>query len=144
MDKNKFRSNAEEIRYYTKKLLSDYQEHSIQEIKKYVQEQTGKEFTDGTYSGALRDLLAKETGYSNISRGIYIREKDSIYIDNEYVEIEPTLNEKVIIILQRTIDNLYTEANSINILNVKPKDLEVAEKINLLISEIQKKIDQFN
>ena len=56
----KFASNAEEIRYYTKKLLEDNKEHTVQEIKDYILLNTGKKFSDGTYSGAFRDLIAKE------------------------------------------------------------------------------------
>jgi hypothetical protein len=36
-----------------------------------VRKKSGKDFSDGAYAGALRDLVAKESGYINPARGKY-------------------------------------------------------------------------
>jgi len=66
-----FKSNAEEIRYYMKQLLSSGNEYTVDQIKAYVKEKSGKNFTNGTYAGAMRDLIDRDPNYYIPRRGIY-------------------------------------------------------------------------
>lgn len=66
-----FKSNAEEIRYYMKQLLDKGGEHTVDEIKQYVHDKTEKDFTNGTYAGAMRDLIDRDPNYHIPRRGIY-------------------------------------------------------------------------
>lgn len=128
----KFASNAEEIRYYTKELLSDNKEHTVQEIKEYVSKQSIKEFTDGTYSGSLRDLVAKEDGYENPRRGIYICKSNGDGL------ITSSYN-----IIQESIEKLYLEISKLNILNVTKEDLNTVEKMKESIIVLEQIRDKF-
>lgn len=67
----RFNSNAEEIRYHMKQLLNQGGEYTVAQIKEYVHAQTGKDFTTGTYAGAMRDLVDRDPNYYIPSRGIY-------------------------------------------------------------------------
>ncbi len=66
-----FNSNAEEIRYYMKQLLNSGGEHTVDQIKTYVREKSGKDFSNGTYAGAMRDLIDRDPNYHIPRRGIY-------------------------------------------------------------------------
>lgn len=66
-----FDSQAEEIRFYTRQLLEDGKARKLKEIKEYIKDLTGKEFSPGAYAGALRDLIAKEKEYINPNHGEY-------------------------------------------------------------------------
>ena len=67
-----FRSNAEEIKYYIKELLDRGGEKTTQEIIDYVKAASGKEYTPGMLSGALKDFIDKETkSYRRVRRGVY-------------------------------------------------------------------------
>lgn len=128
----KFASNAEEIRYYTKKLLEDNKEHTVQEIKDYILLNTGKKFSDGTYSGAFRDLIAKENEYKNPRRGIYIHESNDLGL------LKSSFN-----IIQESIDKLYLEINKLNILNITEEDLKIVNEIKSNIKLLEDIRDKF-
>ncbi|MDR0838576.1 MAG: hypothetical protein LBN99_02920 [Oscillospiraceae bacterium] len=68
-----FNSNAEEIRYYLKKLMDEGGERSTKEIISYVKSKSGKDFTNGMYSGAIKDFFDTEAGYKRVRRGIYAK-----------------------------------------------------------------------
>lgn len=122
----KFTSKAEEIRYYTKQLLEDNKEHSVQEIKKYIFDNIGKEYSDGAYAGALRDLVAKEECYENPRRGIYV------YKSNDG-ELKKVANN----ILKETIEKLYLEVGKINVLTITQDDFKVVNQIKEVIQELE-------
>ena len=69
----KFRSNAEEIKFYTRELLDEGEEKTIQEIIAYVKKRSGKEFSSGMFSGAVNDLIDREKEYCRVGRGMYAK-----------------------------------------------------------------------
>ena len=128
----KFASNAEEIRYYTRELLADNKEHTVKEIKNYIESKTNKIYTDGTYSGALRDLVARETEYKNIRRGIYIYEKKDLGLKKSSFRI-----------IQESIDKLYLEISKLNVLDITTEDLEIVDQIKSNIKLLIEIRDKF-
>lgn len=82
MTQKNFVSLSEEIRYYMKDLLSDKKLHSTAEVKEYVRNTTNNnEISEGAFSGAIRDLLAKEPQYTNPKRGYYqLNDTDSLLL----------------------------------------------------------------
>lgn len=66
-----FNSNAEEIRHYMRELLNQGGEYTVEQIKTYVHEKSGKDFSNGTYAGAMRDLIDRDPNYHIPRRGIY-------------------------------------------------------------------------
>jgi hypothetical protein len=146
MGSHQFNSNADEVRYFTKQLLSDFKEHSIQEIKGYVHQKSGKQFSHGTMVGAIRDLLEKNPNFENIRRGIYIQ-RESVSSHDEIVdgpsrtEVK-SLKDSSISILNETIQALYEAAGKINILNLQQADLETTAKVKTIISNLQSAIKE--
>lgn len=72
-----YRSNAEEIKFYIRKLLDQGGEKTTQEIIDYVKAASGKEFTGGMLSGALKDFIDKEKDYRRVRRGVYEKAEDT-------------------------------------------------------------------
>ena len=72
-----YRSNAEEIKFYIRKLLDQGGEKTTQEIIDYVKATSGKEFTGGMLSGALKDFIDKEKDYRRVRRGVYEKADDT-------------------------------------------------------------------
>ena len=69
----RFSSNAEEIRFYVKELLKDGKMYSREEIMNYVKTQSpkGGSFTEGMYTGAIRDLVRNSNGlYKSYTRAL--------------------------------------------------------------------------
>src|SRR5699024_2330943 len=61
----------EEIQYYTLELLSDGREYSRSDIKKHVAEKSGKDFPEGTFSGALRNVALNNANVISPKTGYY-------------------------------------------------------------------------
>lgn len=125
-----FSSNAEEVRYFAKKLLEDGQEHSVQEIKDFVTSHSehSQDFTIGMYAGALRSLVQNSNGrYITVKRGKYQRAK------TETTKTDSCLKQNVVNILEDFCKQLE-DACTINILNIDKKDLKIAQKTGELIN----------
>lgn len=98
---------------------------SLKEIKMYVFEKTGENFSGGSYSGAIRDLVDEMDGrIVNVDRGVYI------YLGNiKAYEIN------------RAIDDLVEKLNEIayvNILTTSDQDLDVIRKIPHIQERVQR------
>jgi len=61
----------DEIQYYTLELLNDGKEYSRSAIKKHVVEKSGKQFPEGTFSGALRNLALNNANVISPKTGYY-------------------------------------------------------------------------
>ena len=121
-----FNSNAEEIRYYTKQLLDSGNEKSTQEIISYVKSTTGKDFTQGMFSGAINDLINMERSYKRIRRGIY---QKALPVENNGDEFD--------LIIKNTIEEIEN-ALKMDIRNLTPEILkEKQEKSKKIISSLQ-------
>lgn len=125
-----FRSTADKIRFYTRKLLSDGKAHTVKEIKEYIYKETQENFTDGCYAGALRDLVAKEDGYEKIGYGSYM--------NMTILQGEIDLTKACRDILDKTISGLSDEFNKKNVLKLTDDDLKLREKVNNIISFLEK------
>jgi len=66
-----FKSNAKEIQHYAKIILSGGNAYSAKELKEKIAQMTNQSFSDGTYAGALRELVENDCQYSTEERGIY-------------------------------------------------------------------------
>lgn len=129
---NQFKSQAEEIRFYTKELLNKGGKYSVKEIKAYVLEKSTKQFSDGAYAGSLRDLINNSNDYYSPSRGIYAQ------LSKENSLGQSTFEEQLLFTLNETKEKLISSASSIN-----PLTTTSSEDIYLLeIKEILKKIDE--
>jgi hypothetical protein len=73
-----FRFRSHEIQYHCERLLEDERVHCIQDIKNFIESQSGRKFgtyfSKGMLAGVLRKLSQKPQ-YINIDpgRGIYIK-----------------------------------------------------------------------
>lgn len=124
MNKNRPRPAATFIRKYAKKYLNNHEEMSINELKEYIQQECGYEFTIGEYAGALRTLI-HEPGYKTIRRGIYTFEsvKDIPLLDN----VNNILDQTIIQLRKLGIVDLLQETDS-----------DYLESFNLLKQTIEK------
>ena len=132
-------TNASVIRHFAKNLLADRKEHTRREIIRYIESETGRtDFTDGNYSGSLRDLL-KEDGYKNSGRGKYI-----FMGDTEIVVEETTLKESIKNILSTTVERLENEVGKRNPLYLDENDFKDISKVKQIINLIEGEIDKLS
>lgn len=140
MYRSRFASNAEEVRYYAEQLLADGKEHSVQEIKDFVQyhSENSKDFTTGIYSGALRSLVQNSNGkYAIVKRGMY-----QLIDTRETVQEKSFLENRIINIVEDFCIQLEG-ACTLNIMNIEKRDLEVAKRtagIIGLLREMEKEL----
>lgn len=114
-----------------KKLALDYlkgksdESVSLREIKRYVSFQTGREYSAGSYSGAIRDLVEEMGGkIVNTDRGYYM------YVGSVKA------NE-----INSAIDGLIKDLNKVayvNLLKTSKEDIEVIKGI----PDIQNKLEE--
>lgn len=129
--KQEFKSVADEIRFYIRELLEDQKPHKVKEIKEYVESKVGKNWSTGCYAGAIRDLVAKEPQYVSVERGVYVYQPEAKNI------LEKSVNK----ILKKTIDDLYIEANKVNVLNITAEDITTINKIKEITDYLEKIIN---
>lgn len=130
MYKERFSSNAEEVRYYTEQLLADGEEHSVQEIKDFLEVHSihSRDFTNGIIAGALRSLVQNSNGkYVIVKRGVY-----QLVNESDVVKGNSILKNRVSKMLGEFSGQLE-DACTVNILNIDRRDLEVAKKTSELI-----------
>lgn len=75
-------SNAQIIKEHYKNLLSDGMEHSRIELFAFAKANSGKNFTDGMMTGALRTLVTDTEDYICTRRGWY-KKKSCTDLSNE-------------------------------------------------------------
>lgn len=142
-----FKSNAEEIKYYTLEMLSDGNEHSRTDIIKYVKERSGRDdFTEGNFSGSFQDLVRKNQ-MSLIKRGVYCLGTSENSVNNAPTTAESvsnqTLDEQCITVLNNTITELQKAANQVNILTISDEELRSISKIKQSIKDLTTLIKLF-
>ena len=64
-------SHAQLLMRLMKELLRDEQEHSLMEMKQTIMQQTGEEYSHGTWAGAVRRLTETWNGCRAVRRGVY-------------------------------------------------------------------------
>lgn len=141
MYKLRFSSNTEEVRYYTEQLLADGKEHSVQEIKDYVEYHSnhGQDFTNGIIAGALRSLVQNSNGkYEIAKRGMY-----QLVNETEQVRESSVLKNRISKMLNDFCEQLDA-ACTVNIMNIDRRDLEVAQKTSELIKMLRKVEKEFD
>ena len=141
MLENRFASNADEIRFYVKEFLADGKAHERIDIIHYVSKHApnGPKFTEGMFTGAIRDLLKKSKGdYINPSRGIYQ------YIGPKYDgRTNSELRSKVTDVLNDTCKSLE-HACVINVINIHQDDIKIAKLAASIIDQLKKDIITIN
>lgn len=137
MAESSFSSNADEIRYYLKKLFADGMEHNRREISNYIRKTPdGPTFTEGMITGALKGLVdAGHNNYENTRRGWY-REKKA---DKPLEEDDITNNEEDII--ADNIDPFISRVN--NVLDETIAKLKNSCTFNLLELDEKDQKNQF-
>ena len=123
-----FNSKSEAVRHYTKELLADKEVHSTEEIKEYVKERMNDEnISAGVFSGAIRDLLAKEPQYLNVARGQYRLIEDSSIL---MLHVEKSLSTAEADIRQ--------ELDKINVSSLTEDDFNDIKKAQTILKELDK------
>jgi hypothetical protein len=118
-------SNAEIIRKLTKELLEDGNQHTLLEIKNYVEKQFEERsqqflppntylsdddlpyFTHSMFAGALRELVAKEPDYQIVERGVYQKRR--------ITAIEDFLPDELAEVYENAISSLNSLLKAVNI-----------------------------
>ena len=144
-------TNAAIIKYFANCLLNDHEAHSVQGIKNYVEcsvpehpeldyvvkdSETGRYFTDGMYSGALKELVLKSSDIKIVSRGTYQK------LINGNADDNYRLRNALAITLQDALDGINKDLNNINIGQTTQETVNTILGMRQLISQIeQKRID---
>lgn len=105
--------------------------YSLKELREIVYHETGREFSGGSYSGAMRDLLEESGGrIQNVERGIYVY---------------PT-NFKImqLFIALRNFEDELEEIATDNILRLTEEDIQVIRKIPHLKNDIRKMYKKYD
>ena len=136
-----YRSNAEEIRFFAKKLLEDGLMHTREEIFRYVKENSSNAnvFTEGMFTGAIRDLVRNSNGaYINPVRGHYQRAPQS---SGELAGQE--LRNKITGVLNQACESLEKSC-IVNIIGLPTEELAIASKVEEIISTLRYNINEIN
>lgn len=134
-----FSSNAEEIRFYAKKLLQDGLMHTRDEIFQYVKENSpnGHIFTTGMYTGALRDLVRNSNGaYMIPVRGHY---QQASREPGELAGLE--MRNKIIDVLDAAYEGLK-QACTVNIIGLSAEELSVASKVEQIMNALKEAMEE--
>lgn len=127
-----FNSNADEIRHYILEFLSeDNEAHPRTEIFNYVLQQSGKNFTLGMLTGALKALVDNSSNIICFKRGWY-------RVENPNTE-QSLILQRVLKILKEAKSEL-NDACTVNLLNASPQDLEVTDEIAKMLRTIDETI----
>lgn len=138
----KFRSNADEIRYYFEELLSDGKEHDRKEMIQYVRQNAAnsQRFTEGMYTGALRNLVEMNEAYSCVRRGIYQKK-----IQTAEKNSEDILSNRIMEILSNTKTQLMNCNISVfDISKMSERDKKVVEQIGKIVEDIDRLMKRLN
>lgn len=138
----KFRSNADEIRYYFEELLSDGKEHDRKEMIQYVRQNAAnsQRFTEGMYTGALRNLVEMNEAYSCVRRGIYQKKVQTTEKNSEDI-----LSNRIMEILSNTKTQLMNCNISVfDISKMSERDKKVVEQIGKIVEDIDRLMKRLN
>ncbi|MCA0972243.1 hypothetical protein LCM20_16665 [Halobacillus litoralis] len=130
-----FKSNAEEIKYYVKQFLQDGKEKSLKEIKEYIHSQTDTEFTQGNFSGTMRELVERQ-GYTNTKRGYY-KLGDQTYTSQG----TKSLMDNVEDVIHDTISRLEDLAGEKNPLYLTEEDYKDINIIKQIIQDLESRLE---
>jgi len=134
----KFHSQADEIRYYVKQLLNDDEEYAVKVIKDFVEEKSGKQFSDGAYAGSLRDLIKKEPEYINPRRGIYKYQDPKM----QATKYQNHLEEGAVNILKDTLNALYEHVDQLNPLTISEHQQKVLNSLKDTVDFLKNTINE--
>ncbi|MFT3951191.1 MAG: hypothetical protein QM689_04455 [Oscillospiraceae bacterium] len=134
-----FRSNAEEIRFFTKKLLEDGNAYSASEITRHVKSKSthGGDFTVGMFAGALYDLVKNGSDYYQPGRGLYQLHESSRRTNST------DLSSSVKQALKNAKDAIYASCQ-INAINISSSDAGVVEIVKETLNVIERAIQKIN
>lgn len=138
----KFHSNADEIRYYFEELLSDGMEHDRKEMIQYVRKNAAnsQRFTEGMYTGALRNMVEMNEAYSCVRRGIYQKKAQTAEESSEDI-----LSNRVLEILSNTRAQLTNCSISVfDIPKMSERDKKVVEQIGKIVEDIDRLIKRLD
>lgn len=128
-----FSSLSEEIRYYMRELLSDKQLHSTAEVKKYVKNASNNHtISDGSFSGSIRDLLAKDPHYTNPKRGYY-----------QFSDTDPVLLLTVEKIIEDSKNEIETELKKIDGSKITEDMFPEIVKTQKIVSKLEEIMNDF-
>lgn len=107
------------------------QAYSLKELREIVYHETGREFSSGSYSGAMRDLLEESGGrIQNVERGIYVYPTDFKIMQ--------------LFMALRTFEEELEEIATDNILRLTEEDIQVIRTIPYLKRDIRKMYKKYN
>lgn len=98
---------------------------ALKDLRNVVYENTGKNFSSGSFSGAMRDLIEEKNGrIINIERGYYI------YLKNfKHVQLSMAIDE-----FMRSLDLIATD----NILELTDEDIKTIRKIPEVKNQLER------
>lgn len=131
----KFNSQADEIRYYVKGLLKDGKPHTVKEMKAYTERQSNKEFTEGAFAGAFRELVKNDPSYFIPKRGVY----QSV---DERRKQEGILEKKIINLIRGSIEDLFGLIGTINPLTITDKEQVVVNVLKETVAYLNQTIEK--
>src|SRR5699024_1636605 len=135
---NKFKTKREEIEYYALELLSAEKEYARTEIKNHVTKRSGKEFTEGTFASALRQLVNNNNNVVSLRKGYYqLTKNEQFHKDN--------FDNMTIATLKRFILDINKLAHNINPLYVTEKQQKIFKILKCEIEHLNnsvKKVDK--
>lgn len=138
----KFHSNADEIRYYFEELLSDGMEHDRKEMIQHVRTHAAnsQRFTEGMYTGALRNMMEMNEAYICVRRGIYQKRTQA-----EEESSEDILSNRVLEILSNAKEQLSNcSIRVFDISRMSERDKKVVEQIDEIMEDLDRLINRLN
>ena len=121
---------------------TDEKSHSVADFKRYILENSDKEFTPGQISGAIYQL--SETGeLDNIERGLYrIKRKDIPHMnektDARNIEKEAEYRTLIRLCLEQTEKQLEEIVNNINVWKLTSAEFEFLGEIKKLNEQMKR------
>lgn len=127
----RFETDSEAVRFYVGVFLQDGQAKTKAEIVEYVHKQLKREVTPGIMSGVLYKLTNTDGEYIVVERGVYQ------YIGKEAKKLKVRTKK----IVQQAIQDLESEAQKVNVLDMSDEDLDTIRVIKELITELNNKLE---
>ena len=107
-----------------KELLRDEQEHSLMEMKQTIMQQTGEEYSHGTWAGAVRRLTETWNGCRAVRRGVYQYLPPAVLQEAE--DTAAQLKREAAAVLLRAQEQLTKLADRVNIVEAEESELKMA------------------
>ena len=134
-----YKSAAQIILKHAKEFLNTNQTMTIPQLKEYVHEQTGENFSNGCYTAITR--LVESPEYSTIERGVYAYNPDKVIKLQLVINKNYSINEGIVQVLANTIEKLMRLAK-VNIVDKSEEEFkrDIAEVAGL--REVITKIEE--